>query len=123
MISGASTRLGARLPGNPGHVVYRSGLSALPLESPLEVTMVASRNDRRPFLGGTPPSDNYSRGLQSGELMYFPGVFQREGSMQEQVDAILDWNGKLLGAADLTLEDVVEVRVYMTDRGDYEGDE
>lgn len=96
------------------------GVSALPLESPLEVTMVASRNDRRPFLGGTPPSDNYSRGLQSGELMYFPGVFQREGSMQEQVDAILDWNGKLLAAADLTLEDVVEVRVYMTDRGDYE---
>jgi len=96
------------------------GVAAIPLDSPVEITMVASRQDRRPFLGGTPPSDNYSRGLQAGNLMYFPGVFQREGTMQQQVDNIVAWNGHMLQAAGMTLEDVVEVRIYMTDPNDYE---
>ena len=96
------------------------GVAAVPLDSPLEITMIASRQDRQPFLGGTSPSDNYSRSLRAGNLMYFPGVFQREGSMQQQVDNIIRWNSHMLNAAGLTLEDVVEVRIYMTDPNDYE---
>ena len=96
------------------------GVAAVPLDSPVEVTMIASRQDRQPFLGGTPPSDNYSRSLRVGNLMYFPGVFQREGSMQQQLDTIIQWNSHMLKAAGLTLEDVVEVRIYMTDPKDYD---
>ena len=96
------------------------GVAAVPLDSPLEITMIASRKDRQPFLGGTPPSDNYSRSLQAGNLMFFPGVFQREGTIGQQMDTIIDWNSHMLKAAGMTLEDVVEVRVYMTDPNDYE---
>lgn len=95
-------------------------VTAIPLDSPVEVTMIASRQELRPFLGGRPSSDNYSRSLQAGNFMYFPGVFQREGTMQQQVDRIIQWNGAMLKAAGLTLEDVVEVRIYMTDPNDFE---
>ena len=40
--------------------------------------------------------------------------------MQQQVDRIIQWNGAMLKAAGLTLEDVVEVRIYMTDPNDFE---
>ena len=40
--------------------------------------------------------------------------------MSQQVDAIITWNTQMLQAAGLTLEDVVEVRVYMTDPNDYQ---
>ena len=40
--------------------------------------------------------------------------------MADQVEAILDWNSQMLRAASLTLEDVVEVRVYMTEPAEYD---
>lgn len=97
------------------------GVAAIPLDSPVEITMIASRGRRQPYLGkDQPASDNYSRGLHSGNLMYLGGTFQREGTMENQVDKLVDWNGRILAAAGLTLEDVVEVRVYLTNVKDYD---
>ena len=54
--------------------------------------MIASREPKRSFLGGTSASDNDCHRLYAGDLMYFLGVFRREGSVGAQVDAIVNWN-------------------------------
>ena len=96
------------------------GVAALPLDSPVEITMIASRKPRRAIVGeGQPPSGSYSRGLMTNNVIHLAGVFRREGTMQRQVDEAVEWLAAILKAGDMQLQDVVEVRVYLSDIRDY----
>ena len=96
------------------------GVAALPLDSPVEITMIASRKSRRAVLGkDQPPSGNYSRGLLSGNVMHLAGVFQRKGTMQDQVGVCVNWLEAVLKAGGMSLSDVVEVQIYLSDIKNY----
>jgi len=97
------------------------GVSALPLNSPVEITMIASRKKGEAVLPeGMPPSDNYSRGLLVGGTMYLAGVFSREGATGDQVRDCVGRMERILKAGGLTLNDVTEARVYLADMKDYD---
>ena len=96
------------------------GAAALPLDSPVEITMIADRRERQAILPeGMPPSGNYSRGLRVGNRMYLAGVYSRKPTSQEQLDDSLEWIGKILGAGGFALSDIVEARVYLLSLDDY----
>ncbi|MCH2213389.1 MAG: RidA family protein [Fuerstiella sp.] len=96
------------------------GVAKLPLDSPVEITMIASRKPRRAVIGeGQPPSGSYSRGLLSNNVMHLAGVFRREGTVQHQVSEGIEWLTAILKAGEMQLKDVVEVRVYLSDIGDH----
>ncbi len=96
-------------------------VAALPLGSPVEITMIASRSSRRAVIGaGQPPSSSYSRGLLSGGTLHLAGIFRRNGELREQVDSAVEWMSAILSAGELSLSDVVDVRIYLaaeTDAG------
>ena len=96
------------------------GVAALPLDSPVEITMIASRKPRRGLFGeGQSQSGSYSRGLLNDNVMHLAGKFSREGTMQRQVDDSVEWLAAILKAGDMGLKDVVEVRVYLSDIRNY----
>ena len=96
------------------------GASALPLDSPVEITMIADRRELQAVLPeGMPPSDHYSRGLRVGNRMYLAGVYSRKPTSQEQLDDSLDRVKQILGAGGFTLSDIVEARVYLLSLDDY----
>jgi 2-iminobutanoate/2-iminopropanoate deaminase len=97
------------------------GVSTLPLNSPVEITMIASRKKGKAILPeAMPPSDNYSRGLLVGDTMYLAGVFSREGTTRDQVRDCIGRMERILKAGGLTLNDVAEARVYLADMKDYD---
>jgi reactive intermediate/imine deaminase len=97
------------------------GVASLPLNSPVEITMIASRKDRQPILGKDQlASENYSRGLLSNGRMHLAGVFARDGTMKEQVEKLVRWNESILKAGNMNLSNVLEVRVYLADGDDFE---
>lgn len=97
------------------------GVAALPLRSPIEITVVAHCKPGRSVLpAGMDPSGNYSRGLLADGRIYLAGVFSRQGSTQDQVRDCLGRIQKIVAAGGLNLRQVVEARVYLTDLNDYD---
>lgn len=97
------------------------GASALPLNSPVEITMIADRRERQEILPeGMPPSDNYSRGLRVGNRMYLAGIYSRRSTLQKQLDDSMDRVGRILRAGGFNLRDVVEARVYLLNLDQYD---
>lgn len=98
------------------------GVAALPLKSPIEITVIAHRKPSRSILpAGMDPSGNYSRGLLADGRMYLAGVFSRQGSIQDQVKDCVGRIEKIITAGGLGLKQVVEARIYLTDLNDYDG--
>ena len=96
------------------------GAAKLPLNSPVEITMIASKKPRQAIVGkGQSPSGGYSRGLLTGDVIHLAGIYRRDGTMQDQVDSCVDWVKPILKAAEMGLEDVVEIRIYLADINDY----
>ena len=96
------------------------GVAALPLNSPVEITMIASRRPRQERRGqDQPASGAYSRGLLCDGVLHLAGVFRREGSLQDQIDSCVTWLKPILDAANMSLQDVVEVRIYLAEIQDY----
>lgn len=92
------------------------GVAALPLNSPVEITLIASRNVRQAVLGeGQPATSNYSRGLLTGDSLHLAGIYRREGTMRDQVNSCFDWVNSLMKAGGMELKDVVELRIYLSD--------
>ncbi len=95
------------------------GVAAIPLNSPVEITLIASRKPRQAVVGeGQPPSGGYSRGLLNGDVLHLAGIYRRDGTMQDQVDSCLEWIRPLLTAGGMGVEDVVELRIYLSDIDD-----
>ncbi|MAV34929.1 MAG: hypothetical protein CMJ59_05680 [Planctomycetaceae bacterium] len=96
------------------------GVAALPLGSPVEITMIASRKVRQERRGkDQPPSGAYSRGLLNDDVMHLAGVFRREGTLSSQVDSCIAWIEPILQAGGMGLGDVVEVRIYLAEIQDF----
>ena len=97
-------------------------VSAIPLNSPVEITMIASREAKTPVLPeGMGPSGAYSRGLKVGNTMYIAGVFSAKETVEERVSDCLDRVKRIYEAGGLAMSDVVEARVYLKDWEDYAG--
>ena len=97
------------------------GVAALPLKSPIEITVIAHRKPGRAILPeGMSPSGNYSRGLLVDRRMYLAGVFSRQGAIEDQVKDCIGRMEKIITAGGLDLKHVVEARVYLTDINDYD---
>lgn len=106
---------------SPRPVRATVGAVALPGEAPVEITMVASRNKPREILPSEmTPSPNFSRGLMVGDRLYLAGVAGRGATIQEQVRYCIEELEKILKAADSSLADVVDSKVYLTDIADYD---
>ena len=92
------------------------GVAAIPLNSPVEITLIASRKPRQALLGeGQPFSGGYSRGLLNGDTLHLAGIYRRKGTIQDQVDSALEWIRSLLTAGDMGVENMAELRVYLSD--------
>ena len=97
-------------------------VSAIPLGSPVEITMIASREEKTPVLPeGMGPSSAYSRGLKVGNTMYIAGVFSAKETVEERVNDCLDRVKQIYEAGGFAMSDVVEARVYLKDWEDYAG--
>ncbi len=97
-------------------------VSSIPLNSPVEITMIASRETKTPVLPeGMDPSGAYSRGLKVGNTMYIAGVFSVKEAVEERVSDCLDRVKQIYEAGGFSLSDVVEARVYLKDLADYDG--
>jgi 2-iminobutanoate/2-iminopropanoate deaminase len=97
-------------------------VSSIPLDSPVEITMIASREEKTPVLPeGMGPSGAYSRGLKVGNTMYIAGVFSAKETVEERVSDCLDRVKQIYEAGGFSLSDVVEARVYLKDLADYDG--
>ena len=96
-------------------------VSAIPLHSPLEITMVASRREKK----AVQPEDMPARGAGSPGLlvddtMYLAGVYSSRDTVEEEVSYGLGRLETILKKGGFGLGDVVEARVYLTDMGDYQ---
>ena len=97
------------------------GVAALPLKSPIEITVIAHRKPGQAVLPeGMAASGNYSRGLLVDRRMYLAGVFSRQGEIQDQVKDCIGRMEKIITAGGLDLKHIVEARVYLTDINDYD---
>ena len=97
-------------------------VSSIPLGSPVEITMIASRETKTPILPeGMGPSGAYSRGLKVGNTMYIAGVFSAKETIEERVNDCLERVKQIYEAGGFSLSDVVETRVYLKDLADYDG--
>jgi len=74
--------------------------------------------------GWTPAPNPYSYGIRVGDLVFLSGLVARNGrsnavvpgDMATQVDVIVDNARDILQAAGLTLADIVNAKVFVTDR-------
>ena len=95
-------------------------VSDIPLNSPVEITMIASREVKTPMLPeGMGPSGAYSRGLKVGNTMYIAGVFSAKETVEERVSDCLDRVKQIYESGGFAMSDVVEARVYLKDWKDY----
>lgn len=116
----ASAAYLTRITQEPRPARMPMGVAALPRDSPVEITMIASRKTRQERRGADQPASGaYSRGLLSDGVMHLAGVFRRAGSLAEQVNSCIAWIKPILAAGSMSLRDVVEVRVYLADMQDY----
>ena len=99
------------------------GAARLPLDSPVEITAIASRRPLESFLPeGMGGSSSYSRGLKAGKEIYLAGVGAgaKQGSVAEQVDNCFERITAILAAKNMTNDDLVEVRIYLANIDDYD---
>lgn len=95
-------------------------VSAIPLNSPVEITMIASRGAKNSVLPeGMDPAGAYSRGLKVGNTMYIAGVYSARDTVEDRVSDCLGRVEKILQAEGFSFGDVVEARVYLTQMNDY----
>lgn len=105
---------------SPRPVRATVGASALPGGPPVEITMTASRKTVQEILPeGMTPSSNFSRGLVVGDTVYLAGVAGRGETIQDQVRYCIGELEKVLKTAGLTLGNVADSKVYLTDIKDY----
>lgn len=98
------------------------GVNALPLNSPIEITIIASRGHREPVwqLDAKPsPTAIYSPGLKADNRVYLAGTGSKKSTMEECVDQCMQHLDKVLQGDGLTFDDVVEARVYLSNLDDY----
>jgi reactive intermediate/imine deaminase len=100
---------------------------ALPGDSPIEITFIASRNPSRRAISPegvkASPNDLFSMAVEVGELVYLSGQGSRHylskefpsGSFEAHVRQTLDNSGAVLKAAGLDFSNVVKADVYLTD--------
>jgi reactive intermediate/imine deaminase len=93
----------------------------------VEISMVAVRNGReRKVIHPTAwlkPTSPYSYGIQSGDTVFLAGLVSRNpkdnsilpGDIKAQTQTIVNCATEVLGAAGMTLADVVSSRVFITD--------
>ncbi len=97
------------------------GATRLDLGAPVEITMRARKTKGRPILpAGMEPSDNYSRGFLAGPEFYVAGIGSAKESVEEGTLDSLDRVKKIVEAAGLSMADIVEVRVYLSDIGNFD---
>jgi 2-iminobutanoate/2-iminopropanoate deaminase len=102
--------------GQPRPALVTVGVTGLPRSAPVGVTLRAKRLRGKAVL---PPTENFSRGLLAGRELHIAGVGSAKGTVREQVDDCLGQAKRVVEAAGLTLADVVEARVYLTDINDF----
>lgn len=92
------------------------GARKLPLNSAVEITMLASTQKGKPILpAGMPPSENYSRGYLVGNELYVSGIGSPKENVAERVDDCMDRVKKIFGTAGLSMDHAVMARIYLTD--------
>jgi len=96
------------------------GVTALPVETPVEITFFASRAARKIIRPeGVRPSPNFSQAVQAGDFLYPAGKVGTGEGIETQVKETMDSLGAVLKAAGRDFSDVVEAKVYLTDINDY----
>jgi 2-iminobutanoate/2-iminopropanoate deaminase len=96
------------------------GVPKLALGAPVEINMIASRHKGKAILPpDMMPSSNYSRGLLVDNTLYVSGVASTKDTVKEQVDDCLGRVEKIVKEAGMSMQDLVEARVYLTDIKDY----
>ena len=96
------------------------GVSALPMETPVEITFFASRAPKKILRPeGVRPSPNFSPAVQVGDTLYPAGKAGSAEGLEAQVKEVMDGLGVTLKAAGRDFSDVVEAKVYLTDINDY----
>ncbi|MFN0165380.1 MAG: RidA family protein [Bryobacteraceae bacterium] len=94
------------------------GATRLDLGAPVEITMRARKTKGRAILpAGMEPSDNYSRGFLAGPELYVAGIGSAKESVEEGTLDSLERVKKIVEAAGLSMGDLVEARVYLSDIG------
>ena len=93
----------------------------------VEIGMIAVRNGRERKVvhpsAWLKPTSPYNYGIQSGDTLFLAGLVSRNprdnsvvaGDMKAQTRTILDCATEILGAAGMTLADVVSSRVFIAD--------
>ncbi|MBI4662018.1 MAG: hypothetical protein HY735_24615 [Verrucomicrobia bacterium] len=96
------------------------GVSALPGETPVEITFVANRAAKRVIQPeGVKPSANFSQAVQAGGFVYPAGRVGSGEDIGAQVKSAMEGIGTVLKAGGKDFSDVVEAKVYLTDISDY----
>ena len=105
---------------------------ALPGDSQVEITFIASRSADRKYLFPeglkASPNDLYTLGVMAGEFLYLSGQGSRHylskefpsGSFDAQVRQTLENLSAVLKAAGLDFSNVVKSDVYLTDMANFE---
>ncbi len=97
------------------------GATKLPLNSPVEITMLASRHKGKPILPpGMDPSENYSRGFLANNELYLAGIGSVKESIQERVDDCMGRVKQIVEASGMSLENLATARIYLSDIKDFE---
>jgi 2-iminobutanoate/2-iminopropanoate deaminase len=96
------------------------GVSALPGDTPVEITFLASRAAKKVIQPeGTRPSPNFSAAVQAGGFLYPAGKVGSGDTIEAHVKSAMDGLGAVLKAAGRDFSNVVEAKVYLTDIADY----
>lgn len=96
------------------------GVSALPGETPVEITFLASRAAKKVVQPeGTKPNANFSVAVQAGGFVYPAGKVGSGEDVGTQVKSAMDGLGAVLKAGGRDFSDVVEAKIYLTDIRDY----
>src|SRR5215831_17233930 len=107
-------------------------IPALPGESQVEVTFIASKNKSRQYVypeGVKPAStDLYSGGVRVGDILYLSGQGSRhyktkefpQGEFEAHVKQVMENLGAVLKAAGMDFSNVVKSNVYLTDMANFQ---
>ena len=104
---------------------------ALPGGSQVEITFIASRNQKRKYIypaGVKPaPTDLFSGGVMVGDLFYLSGQGSRhyktkefpQGEIEAHVKQTMDNLGAVLKTAGMDFSHVVKTNIYLTDMNNF----
>ena len=67
-----------------------------------------------------PPSDNYSRGFLVGDELYVAGIGSAQEAVEDRVNDCMERVRKIVEEAGLSLGNVVEGKIYLSDIKDLE---